>query len=257
MADPGPGPAGAWAHPGTARLFERYYPVGDDGVRRGDLNAALFAALASGLTAASPVVLCLGPGPTTPPERRMKGRVGRLVGVDPDPGVMTNPDLDEAHVNDGVSIPFPDAHFDAAYGTWVAEHVEQPVPFLREVHRVLKPGASLHLLTPNLRHYATLASAALPLSVHRRLVPRLIGREAAHDPYPTMYRLNTPRQVRAAMAAAGFPAPTISFLEAQPGYLGFHPAAFLAGVAYERLVNRSRRLEGLRATMLVRATRAD
>ena len=36
----------------------------------------------------------------------------------------------------------------------------------------------------------------------------------------------------------------------RPTYLFFHPAAYRAGVAYERLVSRSDRLAGLRANLL-------
>ena len=42
-------------------------------------------------------------------------------------------------------LPFPDAHFDFAFSDQVFEHVHNPVEAMRELGRVLKPGAvSLH-----------------------------------------------------------------------------------------------------------------
>lgn len=49
-------------------------------------------------------------------------------------------------------IPFPDAHFDAVYNAAMLEHLRRNdvLPFLRECHRVLKPGATLRIGVPDL-----------------------------------------------------------------------------------------------------------
>ena len=102
-----------------------------DGTRTLDGTKPFYDWFLSGIDGPNAVVLNVGAGPTpSPAMRRLRGRVKRLVGVDPDPVVKTNTDLDEAHVNDGVHLPFPEASFDAVYSDWTLEHVPEPIPFL-------------------------------------------------------------------------------------------------------------------------------
>ena len=49
---------------------------------------------------------------------------------------------------------FPEAHFDVITMDQVVEHVAEPVAFLRGVGRVLKPGGSIVVSTPNSRSFA-------------------------------------------------------------------------------------------------------
>jgi ubiquinone/menaquinone biosynthesis C-methylase UbiE len=45
---------------------------------------------------------------------------------------------------DGARLPFPDATFDRVHCSWMLEHLKEPLPVLREVHRVLMPGGHCH-----------------------------------------------------------------------------------------------------------------
>ncbi len=49
---------------------------------------------------------------------------------------------------DLISIPRPNAHYDAILCTEVLEHIEEPDKMLREFRRVLKPGGKLYLTVP-------------------------------------------------------------------------------------------------------------
>ena len=48
--------------------------------------------------------------------------------------------------DDAQSLPFPDDRFDAALCTWVLCSLPDPLAALTELARVLKPGATLHLV---------------------------------------------------------------------------------------------------------------
>lgn len=52
-------------------------------------------------------------------------------------------------VGDATSLDFPDASFDKVLCSEVIEHIPDAPRALREMHRILKPGGSLVLSTPN------------------------------------------------------------------------------------------------------------
>lgn len=52
-------------------------------------------------------------------------------------------------ITPGAPLPYPDASFDLVASMDVVEHIIDPVPWLEEALRVLKPGGRLFLTTPN------------------------------------------------------------------------------------------------------------
>jgi len=121
-----------------------------------------------------------------------KGRVARVVGMDPDPVVLSNPGLDEAHVIEPGRLPAADASFDLIVSDWVLEHVAEPGDFAAEVARILKPGGWFCARTPNAWSPVALATRLVPNALHARLLRRVQPDRKARDVFPTAYRLNTP-----------------------------------------------------------------
>lgn len=175
--------------------------------------------------------------------------VARMAGVDRDPAVLDNPNLSEAAIADLVDLPYPDAEFDVVFSKFVFEHLERPVAAMRELHRVMKPTAHLLIHTPNRWHYVTLAAALTPTPVHIWYRTKLGWDE--EDTFPTQYRVNDVKTMRALAAKSGFRVHSLELLETKPTYLALHPLAYRAGIAYERLVNRFDALARFRVNLLV------
>lgn len=203
------------------------------------------------------VVLNLGAGPATGSAVRvLKGEVQRVCGADIDPDVLGNEELDEARLIEDGKLPFASESFDLVFSDFVLEHVEDPGAFLEETLRVLKPGGSFFFRTPNKYHYVSLISRLTPHWFHVLVANRVRGLPAdAHDPYPTFYRMNSRTTLARQAEEAGFSAAEFRLIEGEPAYLKFSTIPFLAGVAYERLVNRFALLEKLRVNILGRMQR--
>ncbi len=237
-------------------LLNRYYPLLDHGVRFRNCTVPFYEWFLADVSHTEGSVLNVGAGPTPEPGRQLRGRVKHLVGIDPDPRVLDNTDLDEARLFDGVHIPYGSGTFDAVFCDATLEHVQRPLDLVREVHRVLKPGCSFWFRTPNLYHYSYIVSSVTPNRFHNRVANFVQGvpREARPH-WPTYYRMNTANKVQQILRTGGFAVCEIRHLEPEPTYLNFSPLFFLAGVAYERLVNRHPRLAQLRALLIGKATK--
>jgi len=86
-------------------------------------------------------------------ELRLMDSTLRLTAIDLSPVRVKNararvPDA-TVHVGDIEDLPFGDAAFEAAFATEVMEHLPDPVKALKEIWRILKPGARLLVSLPN------------------------------------------------------------------------------------------------------------
>ncbi|HEX4896703.1 MAG TPA: class I SAM-dependent methyltransferase, partial [Solimonas sp.] len=62
-------------------------------------------------------------------------------------------DIRQGDLNRG--LPYADASYSCIYGLSLLEHLLNPCRFLKDCHRVLRPGGELVLLTPNISTYFT------------------------------------------------------------------------------------------------------
>lgn len=182
-------------------------------------------------------ILEVGPGPAGPTSRLL-AKMGELYGLDTDPEALKNESLAHAALLDGDAFPFEDAMFDGCVSDYVIEHVKDAEVHLREVARVLKPGAAYVFRTPNRYHYIAGVSALTPHWFHELVANRLRAQHGrVHDPYPTVYAMNSRASVRRLAGQCGMAVEELRMVEKAPSYgLAARPL-FLAFMAYERLVN--------------------
>jgi ubiquinone/menaquinone biosynthesis C-methylase UbiE len=63
-------------------------------------------------------------------------------------------------------LPFADGQFDFVCTEYMLEHAQDPGAIFREAYRVLAPGGTILLVTPNLWSYKYLVAASTPFSFH-------------------------------------------------------------------------------------------
>lgn len=194
------------------------------------------------------VVLDLGAGAGIVKQMNFKNVARRVCGVDLDPRVVDNPMLDEGRVCDASAIPYDAATFDLVFADNVLEHLAEPGGVFQEVARVLKPGGVFLFKTPNRWHYVPTIARLTPHWFHAA-VNGWRGREAG-DVFPTLYRANSRKDVEALAAEANFAVISINRIERRPEYLRFSAPTYLAGAAYERLVNMTPLFAPLRVLLI-------
>ncbi len=100
-----------------------------------------------------------------------RGRVKKVIGIDPDEAVFANPTLDEAlRMDPDGAIPLPDASVDVVVSCAVLEHVSNPKKTASEITRVLKPGGWFCAYTPNKWGYVGICVRMVPNALHARMV---------------------------------------------------------------------------------------
>lgn len=196
-------------------------------------------------------VLELGPGGGGQTSEFLTGIAGSVTGLDVDPEARKNPFLREIHIYDGTTFPLPDNSFDAVVSDYAMEHVEDPLPVLSEIRRVLKPGGVFVFRTPNARHYVSLFSRILP----DRLSRWARNRDDRHPVFPKHFRFNTRGTCRRLLQETGFDVLELRLVEKEPSYGMGSRVLFLLFLVYERFVNLSPALAGLRANLLAAARR--
>src|SRR5262249_43811609 len=207
---------------GVQWLDRRLYP----GVRRNWDDTAFLSEVRS-ILRPHWVVLDLGAGRGAVPELKIRGSVRRVVGLDVDPLIGRNPNIDAACIGWGESMPYRGETFDAVVSSNVLEHLERPAQVFAEVARVLRPGGHFLVKTPNRRHYVATIGRMTPHRFHVQF-NRLRGRPAM-DTFPTHYSANTPERLDELARGAGFRVRSVRLMEGRPEYLRIGVLPYLCG----------------------------
>jgi len=175
----------------------------------------------------------------------------KVIGVDMDPRILNNPNLNESLCIDFFDNKFDDNSFDIIFANSVVEHIQYPQKFLTEIRRIIRPNGYFFFKTPNMLHFAIIIAKFTPYWFHK-FYCGLSGRKS-EDTFPTYYYMNSTRRIEKLSKSVNF-SYKIRTLECQPDYLFLDPVSFLMGVGYERLVNKYKCLNKFRIVMMVKAT---
>jgi SAM-dependent methyltransferase len=95
--------------------------------------------------------------------------------------------------SDVYHLPFKADSFDLVLMRFVAEHIADPGMAFREIHRILKPGGWVLILTTNRTSpLIFLPSVLIPYRIRKYLMKKIYG-VSDDDVFPTFHRLNTGR----------------------------------------------------------------
>jgi len=194
-------------------------------------------------------LLDLGAGAGILPQMNFRGLASEVIGVDLDERVVHNPNLDRGIVTAGESIPLGDNEVDMVVSANVLEHLARPEVVFSEIRRVLRPGGVFFAKTPNKWHYMPLIARTTPMSFHRWF-NQLRGR-ASEDTFPTLYRANSRRDIHRISSRSGLELVRADLVEGRPEYMRISPVFYLAGFAYERLVNLTDLTDFLRILLIL------
>jgi SAM-dependent methyltransferase len=150
--------------------------------------------------------------------RNLRGEGRRVIGVDVDPVVSSNPWIDEAVVIDATSpLPFLNQTFDLIVSDSTFEHVSDATRIAGELGRVLKVGGWICARTPNRNGYVALINRVIPAGIARRLISSAQPDRKVEDIFPAYYRMNTFRTLSRLFPADHYEHMSFAF-DSEPRY---------------------------------------
>lgn len=111
--------------------------------------------------------------------------------------VLQREGLDATSASDFARLDFPARSFDAALIAGLLERTEWDRWGLQQVHRVLRPGAPLVLVVPNLASFSTLGNPGFAAGLIRKRVTGFIRRRLRMSPAPPPPFMHRKYRVRA------------------------------------------------------------
>jgi SAM-dependent methyltransferase len=127
----------------------------------------------------------------------LRGPGRRIIGIDIDPVAAENPVIDEFRLIADGRWPLEDSSVDLAICDWVLEHVTDPLRFVAELSRSLRPGGAFLARTVSRRSPVSVAARIVPNHRHSTVVTRLQPRRQSEDVFPTAYGMNDPKTLAA------------------------------------------------------------
>jgi SAM-dependent methyltransferase len=181
----------------------------------------------------------------------------RLIAIDVSAEELAlNPHAHQTIVADvsGGDLPLPPASADLLVSRAVLEHVPDVRGAVRNIAKVLKPGAHTVHLLPARNSLFGMAARILPFKPLLWLLHRVAPWTIDQVEFDVHYDQGTPAQIESAFRDAGFRDVNVSVTWAQPGYFEPLYPIFLLYSLYEVIVRRLG-MRRLAAYMIVEATR--
>ena len=172
--------------------------------------------------------------------RWLKGRVQRIIGLDVDDIVLENTSLDESHVIfEGGPLPLAEGSVDLIISDYTFEHVKDPRWVAEELSRILKVGGWICARTPNKWGYIAVLARFVPNKLHNAVLRVFQPQKKRVDTFPTLYRLNTRRDLRRFFSVRRFEHIILEH-DAEPAYaansiLGWRLSLFLHRISPRRI----------------------
>jgi SAM-dependent methyltransferase len=179
----------------------------------------------------------------------LRTRARLTVGIDLDDWILNNSDIDLGILGDISHLPLSNKSIDVIVARWVFEHLRDPYTTFLETARVLRPKGTLIILTPNKYHYSGFITSLVPHRAQKWFVKNLLHGNPS-EVFPTYYRANTLKQLRALSINSGLAIEQVQMIEGAPTLLGFSRFTYLIGILFERIVNRANYLSGFRSAIL-------
>jgi len=143
--------------------------------------------------------------------RQLADKVATLTVVDPSENVRGNPyahevmqcaleDLDAPHRYDVITMQM------------VVEHVADPGAFVCALSQLLRPGGRVLLITVPKWNVTSVIAAVTPFFLHHP-IKKLFWGGSSEDTFPTVYRMNSERQLREHFRQCGFAVSEIQYID--------------------------------------------
>ena len=134
--------------------------------------------------------------------RKISDRCAFLAGVDPSENIHLNPFVDEKNqclIEDYRT----DRKFDLTTLRMVVEHIQNPALAVASLARLTRPGGHVVVYTPNRWSFCSIVASATPHIAHERAA-QFLWRAKDEDVFPTVYKMNTRKQLARVFEQQGF-----------------------------------------------------